>query len=353
LVLRLENICKAWQGFELKDISLEISDREYFVLLGPTGAGKTLLLEVILGFHNVDSGSVFLDGRDITGLPPEQRGFGYLPQNCMLFPHMTVRKNIEFGLRMRGIRQADRIVDQVLDLMGLRSLENRMPAGLSGGERQKTALARALVLKPKIILLDEPMSGIDVDTRKMLRVELKRIHKEYQVAIIHVTHDQSEALSLADRVAIIRNGRIVQVGDAKEVFNNPKEAFVARFLGYENVYDAKLISRHEDLSLMDLGGLELKVAGTVQPDKCAIAIWSEDITVSKTQSFPDGWNVYRGRVEEYVILGSFVTVSVDVGLSITVMLSRRSFTEMGLLSGEEVWLGFSPAMVKILGDSTS
>ncbi|MDQ1279569.1 MAG: transporter ATP-binding protein [Thermoproteota archaeon] len=348
--LRLQNIYKGWREFELIDINLEINNGEYVVLLGPTGAGKTRLLEVILGFYPLDKGKLFLNGHDITSLPPEQRNFGYLPQNCMLFPHITVRKNIEFGLKMRGIKFADNreTVDQILDLMGLRSLENRVPQSLSGGERQKTALARALVLKPQLLLLDEPMSGIDIETRKILTEELKRIHKEFHLTIIHVTHDQSEAFSLADRIAIIRNGRIVQVGDAKEIFSNPKEAFTARFLGYENVYDAKLIGKDGALSLLDLGGLVVKVAGKVPSDKCTIAIWPEDIVVSKTQNFPNDWNILRGRLEEQAILGSFATITVNVGLYIKTILSKRSFLEIGLLSGEEVWLAFDPVSVKIM-----
>jgi ABC-type Fe3+/spermidine/putrescine transport system ATPase subunit len=181
----------------------------------------------------------------------------------------------------------------------------------------------------------------------MLRAELKRIHNEFHVTIIHVTHDQSEAFGLADRIALIRNGKIVQVGDPKDVFNNPKEAFVARFLGYENVYDAKLIGIKEELSQLEVGGLVLNVEKKIQSNSCVIAIWPEDIKVSKTQDFPEKWNVLRGRAEDHIILGSSATITVDVGFSIKVILSKRSFSEIGLLDGE-VWLAFDPASVKIM-----
>ena len=173
--LKLEHLSKAWNGFALRDINLEVADGEYLALLGPNGAGKTLLLETIVGFYKPDNGRILLDSNDLTALPPEKRRMGYVPQNCMLFPHMRVRQNVEFGLKMRGITEDQRkkTTEEVLRLMGLTSLAEKLPITLSGGEKQKVALARVLAFEPKIILLDEPLESIDEESSRTTKVELK------------------------------------------------------------------------------------------------------------------------------------------------------------------------------------
>lgn len=235
--LHISGLSKAWDGFRIQEIDLEIDEGEYFVLLGPTGAGKTLLLELILGFHKLDSGRIFLDGLDITDASPEERGFGYVPQDQSLFPHMTVRQNIGFGLKMRGVSEdeASTKIDNILKLLGIEGLESRYPSTLSGGERQKTAVGRALASKPLMLFLDEPLSNIDVEARREIRGELEKINRELSLTVLHVTHDYVEAESLADKVGIMRNGRMIQVGDVEQVFANPREGFVSKFLGREDV----------------------------------------------------------------------------------------------------------------------
>ena len=350
-MLKLEGVCKAWQGFALRDVNLEISEGEYFVLLGPTGAGKTLLLETIAGFHKLDRGRILFGGHDVSALPPEGRGFGYVPQNFLLFPNMTVRKNIEFGLKMRRQTEADRKskVEETLALFGLKPLADRMPATLSAGEKQKTALARVFAIRPRLILLDEPLSSIDADARRGLKDELKRIHRDLHVTVIHVTHDQMEGFSLAERVAIIRNGQVIQVDNPKQVMDNPKDESTARLLGYENVYKAKLTRRNEDISIVSVGTFVMRVRGIVKNEVCSIGVRPEDVIISREPPVSDRLNVAKGVVVDYADLGPIVTVDVDVGLLVKAIVTKRQYLEMHLDQSDEIWLSFEPELVKILG----
>jgi molybdate/tungstate transport system ATP-binding protein len=350
-LLKLDGVCKAWHGFALKDVNLEVDQGEYFVLLGPTGAGKTLLLETIAGFHKLDRGKILFDSHDVSAVPPEGRGFGYVPQNCLLFPNMTVRKNVEFGLKMRRLTEADRKskVDETLALFGLEPLAGRMPATLSAGEKQKVSLARVLAIKPKLILLDEPLSSIDAEARRGLKDELKRVHRELQVVVIHVTHDQMEGFSLAERVAIIRNGQIIQVGDPEQVVSNPKDESTARLLGYENVYKAKLDQSSEDISFMRVDGMLIKVSGIVKNETCSLGVRPEDVVVSRKPPASDRLNVAKGVVVDYADLGPIITVDVDVGLLVKATVAKRQYLAMRLGQSGEVWVSFAPDSVKILG----
>lgn len=348
--LELQNVSKHWFGFALKDINLEIDDDEYLVLLGPTGAGKTLLLETIAGFHRLDKGRIILEGRDITYLPPEKRGFGYVPQDSMLFPHMNVRKNIEFGLKMHEQVEPDcRVeVDDVLNLFQLQALANRMPVTLSGGERQKVALARVLVLKPKLILLDEPLGSIDADARRELRHELKRTHSEHQLAVIHVTHDQLEGFGLAQRIAIMREGEIAQTGKPEDVFNNPKDRSIAKLLGYENIYEAKLIKVGQNTSFLNVNGLILEIKGIVESENITIGVRASDMTISIKPPSSGKPNTARGKVLDCDDMGSVVLLNIDIGFQIKAILPKREYGLICADQSREIWVSFPPDSVKIL-----
>ena len=256
----IENVTKKWENFSIRNVELKIAKGEYFVVLGPTGAGKTLLLELIAGFHKPDSGRIWIDNMDVTFLPPEKRGVGFVPQEYMLFPHMTVFENVEFGLKVRKVPKAERErrVEQTLEFMGLTHLRDRLPMTLSGGEQQKTALARALVIKPKILLLDEPLSALDTNMRKKMQNELKKLHEELKVTTIHVTHDQIEAFILANRLAVMKDGTIIQTGSPEQVFRRPKDDFVARFVGFENLFDGKIVENKKGIAKIDIGGVTVE-----------------------------------------------------------------------------------------------
>jgi len=235
-VLRLQDIRVTLGNFQLKDISLHVGRGEYMVLLGPTGTGKTVLLETIAGMHPIESGNISIQGKDVTRLPPEKRNLGIVYQDYALFPHLTVQKNIAFGLQLRGLpgRKSGEAVKKMADFLDINAILDRRPGNLSGGERQRVALARALVLDPYVLLLDEPLSALDRSTRDRLRRELKRIHREIGVTIVHITHDLTEAFFLADHVAVMKDGSILQQGIPEQVLKRPADRAVAE-LGIENV----------------------------------------------------------------------------------------------------------------------
>jgi len=241
-VLRLENISVRLGGFQLRRVSLDVSNGEYVVLLGSTGTGKTVLLETIAGLHKPHEGKIFLNSRNATRLPPESRKLGVVYQDYALFPHLTVYGNISFGLRLsaKGSSAIGEQVKEMARFLEIDHLLERRPLNLSGGERQRVALARALVLKPHLLLLDEPLSALDRLTRERLKRELRRIHREIGVAILHITHDLSEAFYLADRLVVMREGAVLQEGRPEEVLERPAGRFVAELLGIQNFIPASL-----------------------------------------------------------------------------------------------------------------
>jgi molybdate transport system ATP-binding protein len=255
-LLRLENICLRLGEFRLQEISLHVKPGTYLALLGPTGTGKTVLLETIAGVHHPSDGRIHIRGQDATQLAPEKRHLGIVYQDHVLFPHLTVFENIAFGLRLQGrpkpkIKQA---VEKMARFLEIEALLQRRPSRLSGGERQRTALARALVMEPYVLLLDEPLSALDRATSNRIQNELKRIHTELGVTIIHITHDVAEAFFLADCLAVMKDGRILQEGEPEEVCRYPRSPSVAELMGIENliaatVENARLVTAMGDLDL--------------------------------------------------------------------------------------------------------
>ena len=239
-MLRLEDICVRLGEFRLREISLHVVPGTYLALLGPTGTGKTVLLETIAGVHHPDSGHIYIRTQEVTRLAPEKRHLGIVYQDYALFPHLTVFENIAFGLRLKGISRLKihQAVAEMAAFLEIEPLLKRRPNRLSGGERQRAALARALVMEPLVLLLDEPLSALDMATRSRLQRELKRIHTELGVTIIHITHDVNEAFFLADRLAVMKDGRILQEGPPEEVCRRPRNQSVAELMGIENMLAA-------------------------------------------------------------------------------------------------------------------
>jgi molybdate/tungstate transport system ATP-binding protein len=351
--LRIEHVSKTLGAFSLKDISLEVADGEYFVLLGPTGSGKTVLLETIMGFHRPDRGKIVLDSHDIASVPIEKRGLGYVPQNCPLFPHMDVCQNIEFGLKMRKKSEAQtrRRVDDMLSLLNLKQMEHRLPATLSGGERQKVVLARVLATEPEITLLDEPLAAIDAEASRNLRRELKRINRDLRTTMLHVTHDQMEAFSLAERIGIIKEGKIIQVDNPKRLLQNPNDEFVASFLGCRNIFSVEFVRRVDDISLVTMKGHTLEVASELAAGRNVIALRPEDVKISKETSTPEQANAFGGTIIEYEDQGPIVTLTVDVGFLLEAAIKKHSFYEMDLDVGTQVLASFKAESVKVLNSS--
>ncbi len=346
-MLRLKDVRVNLGDFQLKNITLNVKSGEYMVLLGPTGTGKTVLLETISGIHPVGSGSIFIHGRDATHLPPEKRNLGVVYQDYALFPHLTVRKNIAFGLGFKGIRgdDAERAVNKIAGFLDIRSILERHPDNLSGGERQRVALARALVLDPYVLLLDEPLSALDRLTRDRLKRELKRIHQETGVTILHITHDLSEAFFLADHLAVMRDGEILQVGSPEAVLKSPANRTVAQLLGIENLIPGKIGPDGKFVSALGLVDIPISSGASIKDDDeevyLTIPAWCvELLPVGDGERY-----AWKGKMK--VIDIDFMDAVVELelahpgGLRLRTCLSRRELGHMVVTVqiGAEVTVG--------------
>jgi putative spermidine/putrescine transport system ATP-binding protein len=302
--LKLDRVTRQFAGAggkafnALDELTLTVKRGEFICLLGPSGCGKSTALNCIAGLMQLSGGSIWLDEQRIDTLPPEKRGFGRGFQNYALFPHMSVAKNIGFGLKMRGIPPADRgpRVAHALKLVQLTGQEHKLPGQLSGGQQQRVAIARAIVIEPPLILMDEPLSNLDAKLRIETRAEIRRIHRELDRATIYVTHDQDEALSLADRIVVMKDGVVQQIGTPAEVYAQPANLHVARFMGYRNVLELDVA--REDGDRVALKGGDIVMTGVrKQPLKgarAAVAVRPEEISVGEG---PGGLNTIAGRVE--------------------------------------------------------
>ncbi len=376
-MIELKGVSKRWKNFRIKNVDLSVKEGEYFVILGPSGAGKTLLLELIAGFHFPDEGRIFIDGRDMTFSPPEERGIGFIYQDYMLFPHLTVEGNIAFGLRAkfrcwRWRRQrCERLnerVREVLQLLGIEHLRWRYPETLSGGERQKVAIARALAIEPKILLLDEPLSALDMPTRDRLRDDLKILNRKKCITMIHVTHDRTEAAMLSDRIAVMMRGEIVQVGTPREIFSKPANAEIAEFVGIENILRGTIVNNRRGIAEIEVSPASPKNAATAEeateaklhifaPSKydsgtaVNLFIRPEDIVLLKSVHGKiecagelSARNVIRSEIASITPAGSGI-FSVRLRNGLVALLTANAFEELGLKEGDEVFAIFKATAV--------
>ncbi len=344
----LEGVSLTLGSFQLRRISLRVERGEYFIVLGPTGAGKTLLLETIAGFHTPREGRILIDGVDMTYAPPEERGIGFVYQDYLLFPHLTVEENISFGLRARGLAEEEirERVAQVMKSLGIPHLRGRYPSTLSGGEQQRVALARALAISPKVLLLDEPLSALDPQTRETLRRELRRVHESLGTTTIHVTHDRVEALTLGDRVAVLMGGEVVQVGVPEEVFERPGGVEVAEFLGVENILSGVVRANRGGIAVVETEGFQVAAVSPIESGEVTLFIRPENIILSRSRLESSARNCVEGRVTEVTPLGPTVLVHLDNGLKASI--TRRSLEEMGLRPGRRVYAYFKATSVHVV-----
>ena len=346
--IRLSDVTKDYglAAPAVDSVSLTIEPGEFMTLLGPSGSGKTTTLNLIAGFETLTSGSIALDGRDVSDLPPHKRDLGMLFQNYALFPHMTVAQNVAYPLRERKLPKPEiaRKVAEVLELVQLTGRDGNHPSQLSGGQQQRVALARAIVFGPKALLLDEPLGALDRNLRGALQAEIHRIHREVGSTFVFVTHDQEEAMSLSDRIALFNDGRIEQVGSPETLYKAPETLFTARFLG--------------DSTVFELSGLTGTSAGwggatwTVDPrtvadrvgaaGRAALVVRPEDVhLVSRADQVPAGVNSVAARVVDISYLGAYRTVSLALGPTGVLGMARLDATETQLGLGGDVvaWWG--------------
>lgn len=346
-MIRTRDLCITLGEFRLRDINLEIGENEFFVLMGPTGAGKTVLLEAVAGLVPVKSGSIAVDGRDVTSLPPEKRGISIVYQDYCLFPHMNVRENINYGLKFHRSDPAGaaRRFDDLVSGLDLTRLLDRDPATLSGGELQRVALARALVVDPAILLLDEPLSALDPSFREEIRLALKALHQTTRTTFVMVTHDLSEALSLADRAAIMNNGAIEQTGTIEDIFKRPESAFAADFVGMKNVFQA-----HFAGSTAHMDGLEIEMGHPVNHEAACIAIRPEDIILSPGPLTSSMRNSFPGRITAILDHGFFHEVRILSGnTTFRALVTKGALLDLNLHESAPVYLSFKSTAIHVFG----
>jgi molybdate/tungstate transport system ATP-binding protein len=339
-MIQLEQVTVNLPGFAVRDISLEIASGEFFALLGPTGAGKSVILESIAGLLRVTNGRIRVAGRDVTHLAPERRRIGIVYQDYALFPHLTVIDNIGYGLRYFGMdtREGRNRVEQLIEMLDLKRIRQRKPLRLSGGEKQRVALARALSINPSVVLLDEPLSALDPGFRAELRRLLKNLHRELGTTFLMVTHDFEETLCLADRVALIREGRLEQIGAAEELFQRPKTPFAAEFVGMKNIFPASL-----GPDGVEFCGLSCPLPPGGKKAFRHAALRPEQISLSGGDDFSSGQVVFSGEIHQIVNLGFVHEVGIRCGdAEFKTYLDRKNLLQTGVAEGRQVFLGFDP-----------
>ena len=347
-MITLENVSHEWGDFSINNVSFSVNEGEYFVILGPTAAGKTLILETIAGFYIPRRGNIFLNGKNSTHIPPEKRNIGFVYQDYSLFPHMTVKENIAFGLKMRKLpkREVETKVQSIMNSMHVSYLEDRPPSTLSGGEQQRVALARALVIDPEILLLDEPLSALDPRTQESLREELRRIHKVRATTTIHVTHSQGEALALADRIGVIMNGEVTQVGTPHKIFNEPVSEEMAIFVGVENVIKGKIISSEDGVALVEVGNYEIRALSNLTEGEVNVFIRPENILLSNGKLESSARNSISGKITQITQFGPTFRIYMNNGLSS--LVTKQAVEELGLKIGETVYTSFKATAIHLI-----
>ncbi len=350
--LRLEDLYMDLGEFSLCGVSLEVERGDYLTVMGPTGAGKTILLECIIGFYSPDKGRVFLDGNDITDQAPEKRRIGIVYQDYALLPHMTVHGNIEYGLKKveadKTLRKS--MVRDMAESLQIDHLLHRSPDTLSGGEQQRVALARALVVKPRMLLMDEPLSALDPRTRRDIRALLRQAVKERDITVLHITHDMDDVWGLADKVAIFKDGRLVQHDTLHKVFHRPCNGFIADFVGAA-IYDATALPGVNGTGSVSVNGLTLATTDRVAGEtRVRVAIRPENVMVcAEPPGGGSARNVVKGTLQDLYQEGTITHLSFSAnGVCIPVMVTTSAYLEMGLDLGVERYLVIKAANVRIV-----
>lgn len=357
-VVELRSVFKSIHDHEiLYDICLDVCEGEFLTLLGPSGCGKTTLLRLISGFEEPTQGHILIDGKDVVGLSPHRRHVHTVFQSYALFPHMTVFENVAFGLRCQQVpfKEIQTRVVEVLNMVKLEKYGERKPHQLSGGQQQRVAIARAAVNRPRVLLLDEPLSSLDYRLRKTMQIELKQLQRTLGITFIFVTHDQEEALSMSDRVVIMQEGHIEQIGTPREVYEEPRNLKVAKFIGEANIFVGEVINRGENKQIhVNIFGKEriAKTSRLFAPgEKVHVLIRPEDVRVWNHHEVDNTIEMFAGTVEEVIYKGT--TVDLIVRLANNIVIAATEFFDedddrLEYQIGEQVWVNWTPGWEVIL-----
>ncbi|WFN37056.1 ABC transporter ATP-binding protein [Methanomicrobium antiquum] len=351
-MIHINNLSKDLGEFKLQNVSLDIPKGEYLVIIGPTGAGKTILLETLAGIYSPDCGNICFGDRDITALPPRERNISMVYQDFMLFPHMNVEKNIGFGLKNKKTAPdiIKKRVDEITEIFGINHLLHRFPGTLSGGEKQRTAICRAVLMDPVMLLLDEPLSALDTQTRETLRSELRKFHDLFKTTIIHITHNYEEVFSLADRVALMNEGEILQTGSPDDIFERPATGFIAGFVGIENVYEGIFVLR-DGISSVEIFGIDIRHKNSLtvkEGESAKLCIRSENIRISKEKGLDMDSNVISCKILDIIDNGSFVKIIAYAGFILNSVMMKKTFNSEELKAGDTAYACFDFDSVHIL-----
>lgn len=356
-IIEIKGVSKYFHNqLVLNNISLAIKNGEFLTLLGPSGCGKTTLLRLLAGFAEPDMGKIFLKNEDITGTPPETRHVNMVFQSYALFPHMTVYENVAFGLKCQGVAKKiiEKKVNEALKMVKLDHFADRKPQRLSGGQQQRVAIARAVINQPLVLLLDEPFSALDYSLRKSMRIELKELQRRIGITFVFVTHDQEEALSMADRVVIMNHGVIEQIGTPRDVYEEPHNLFVAKFIGEANIFESEIKEASSSELQVDIEGQRFTFANKKNFFKNNIVyviVRPEDIRVWKQPEVDSYENMIEGKVEQVIYKGS--TVDLMVRLPSEKLIAASEFFDeddekLEYAIGEKVWVEWTPGWEVIL-----
>ncbi len=352
--LKVRNLSVDLGQFHLDNVNLDLDKNDYLVIIGPTGSGKSVLLETIAGFFNPDQGKIFLEGKDITNLTPENRGISIVYQDYVLFPHMNVFENIAYGLKkkIKDVEVIESRVNEIAELLKIDHLLHRNPETLSGGEKQRAAIARSLVVKPNILLMDEPFAALDVNTHSYLTSLIKNVIIQHQTTCIHVSHNFNDVYNLAEHVAVMKEGEILQQGTVHDVFSRPIHNFVADFVGVHNVFHGRIIGHDQSLIQVEINPKVILSSSSdlsSHSKEVTVAIRPESIIFSNEPFISSVRNQVKGVVKSIFEVGHNIWINVQVeDLSFMGVLTPNSCEALGIKKGKEIYLSFKSLNVNIM-----
>lgn len=354
-MLRIEGLCVSAGTFRLHDVSLAVDPGACHAVLGPSGSGKSTLLHAVLGVLPPERGEIRLAGKDITKLPIERRGLGYVPQQLGLFPHLSVRENLTYSARARGVKAAEfqPLLDRLIAATSLGALLDRRPATLSGGERQRVGLVRALASQPQLVLLDEPFTALNESLRRELWWLLRELQREWQLTVLLITHDLAESYFLAEQVTVLLDGRVVQQGDKADVFGRPVAPAVARFLGVETLQPGRIVRIHDGLATVQVGTAQLTaLASPGLPDEVLVSIRGEEVTLQLArESETSARNALPARVVAIRPGSPLLCIELDAGFPLVALITRPACEDLDLHPGKTLLACVKAPAVHLVGGS--